>query len=125
VRAIAYAPPPAASQAICEESEEFVLSCVMRDDPVPRAVPRAIVMLEREVLALDWDTMREKAADWGIFGGWLLRNAECGAGLVGSRGMADCGVPHALQPIPLTLLPLTRQAQARRDAQGGGCRGRR
>jgi pimeloyl-ACP methyl ester carboxylesterase len=77
VAAFAFACPPCASLELARECSDVVTSCVMRDDAVPRAVPRAMVVMERTLMGLEWDHMRESAQEWGVFGKWVLENAEC------------------------------------------------
>lgn len=76
VRAIGFATPPCASPSIARESRDFVLSCVFRNDVVPRLAPKAIVSLEQELMALEWEEMEACAETWGPVGGVVLHRAK-------------------------------------------------
>lgn len=76
MRAVAFATPACASSSICTDANDYVTSCVMRDDAVPRLSPRAVVSLQEEVLGLTWGEMEECAKAWGRLGRSLYDSAR-------------------------------------------------
>jgi pimeloyl-ACP methyl ester carboxylesterase len=76
-RAIVYACPPCASPTLAQETQDYVLTVVMRYDAVPRLSPKTVVAMEEELLNISWEQMDATADEWGGFGRMLYRRAKC------------------------------------------------
>lgn len=76
VKVFSFATPPCASPVIASDCREYVVSCVFRDDVVPRLAPKAIVELEKELLELEWEEMESCAESWGPLGKIVLKRAK-------------------------------------------------
>jgi Lipase (class 3) len=87
-KCVAYACPACASPTFADETKDYVLTCVMRYDAVPRIAPRTIVAIEEELLNLSWEQMDVTADEWGTMGRLLFRRAKC------ARGPLNCHRPR-------------------------------